>query len=475
MDAAAERVRDQLAAWPTPTALPLTSVELHNIYIRGNKRRPLPPDRADNTIVNIVHAEKRWRSFYAFFEDPQGRGWKTLLRALCWEEKGIADAFARWFMRRNGARIRSLGTPRRYLRDLSALYFRFQGSELDERVRGHMLQTAKQELAPKFGLRTEPKRKKILGPRGFTYLVHYTWVRSRKPFKIGLDRLDDVFCRMVKMWTGCRTHELVWPKRNFEKHMQSYLEESDAFTDLDDGTDPYMEKVPKRCWVCSKVDDRTLPQYKVLCWEDITVRILPDPWNNGGRDMFTMDVLLRFHKGHNNETVPTIYHFIEDPYPLLCPIVHILGKACAESVIDWDALHIDASRLDIGVIVEKLFKTKVREPSIEIPWKKEYLHTPVFRRTDFAPDGRPIKTGEPISKATHDNNAEREGKGAGLLDRAQSYDYRRGNLEILDSKLRPPALIESHPLMPEQRTTGHPSEIEERGIGQAPTCTRRLT
>jgi hypothetical protein len=335
-------------------------------------------------------------------------------------------------------RIRSLATPRRYLRDLSALYFRFTGSELDERVRGYMLQIAKQELVSKFGLRTEPKHKNIMGPRCFTYLVHFTWVRSRKPFKIGLDRLDDVLCRMFKMWTGCRSHELVWPKRNTEKYLQRYLEESDAYTDLDDGTDPYMEKVPKCCWVCGGVDDRTLPQYKVLCWEDITVRILSDPENNGGRDMFAMDVLLRFHKGHNNETVPTTYHFIEEPYPLLCPIVHILGKACAEGVIDWDALYVDASRMEIDSIVEKLFQTKIRQPSVEIPWKKEYLHAPVFRRTAFGPDGRPMKTDEPITKAILDNNAERQGKEAGLPDKPQGYDYRRGNLENLDSKLHPP-------------------------------------
>lgn len=171
--------------------------------------------------------------------------------------------------------------------------------------------------------------------------------------------------------------------------MQRYVEESDAFTDLDDGTDPYMEKVPKRCWVCGDVDDRTLPQYKVLCWEDITLRILPDPENNGGRDVLAMDVLLRFHKGHNNETVPTNYHFIEEPYPLLCPIVHILRKACAEGVIDWDALHIDASGMDIDIIVDKFFRTKISEPSVEVPWKKKYLHTPVFRRTDFAPTAAP--------------------------------------------------------------------------------------
>jgi hypothetical protein len=174
MDAAAERVRARLAAWPTSAAVPLTSDELHNIYHRGNDRRPLLPDRADNTIVNLVYTEKRWRNYCEFFQDPQGRGWKTLLRALCWKKKGIADTFARCFIRRKGTRNRSLATPCRYLRDLSVLYFRFQGSELDERVRGHMLQTAKQELAPKFRLRTEPKCKSILGPCSFIYLVHFT-------------------------------------------------------------------------------------------------------------------------------------------------------------------------------------------------------------------------------------------------------------------------------------------------------------
>ena len=99
----------------------------------------------------------------------------------------------------------------------------------------------------------------------------------------------------------------------------------------------------------------------------------------------------------------------------------------------------------------------------------------MFRRTDFAPDGRPIKTDEPITKAILDNNAEREGKAAGLPDKPQSYDYRRGNLESLDSELRPISLTPILPLTPEQQITGHPSETGERGIGRAPTCTKRLT
>ena len=48
-----------------------------------------------------------------------------------------------------------------------------------------------------------------------------------------------------------------------------------------------------------------------------------------------------------------------------------------------------------------------------------------------------MKTDEPITKAILDNNAEREGRAAGLPDKPQGYDYRRGNLENLDSKLHP--------------------------------------
>ena len=100
--------------------------------------------------------------------------------------------------------------------------------------------------------------------------------------------------------------------------------------------------------------------------------------------------------------------------------------------------------MNMDSIIDKLFRTKIFEPSVEVPWKKQYLHTPVFRRTDFAPDGRPVTLDEPITKAILDHNAEQEGKGAGLPDRPQSYYYRRGNLETLDSKLHPTGLTEPH-------------------------------
>jgi len=49
-----------------------------------------------------------------------------------------------------------------------------------------------------------------------------------------------------------------------------------------------------------------------------------------------MQVLLRFHKGHNKEIVPTWYPFVEERLPILCPISHLLAKALAEGVIKQD-------------------------------------------------------------------------------------------------------------------------------------------
>jgi hypothetical protein len=70
---------------------------------------------------------------------------------------------------------------------------------------------------------------------------------------------------------------------------------------------------------------------------------------------------------------------------------------------------------------------------VRIPWKKEFWHKPVFRKTVESVEG-PIKSDEPLKAKAFDDDSEKLGKAGGFPDRFQSYDYRRGNLEILDSK-----------------------------------------
>jgi len=85
---------------------------------------------------------------------------------------------------------------------------------------------------------------------------------------------------------------------------------------------------------------------------------------NGGRDYLAMQVLLRLHKGHNREIVPTWFPFVEEKLPLLCPISKLLAKALAEGVVDMPGY---------GTRAEPYFNTKLNMLAVHIPWKEGVL------------------------------------------------------------------------------------------------------
>ncbi len=129
---------------------------------------------------------------------------------------------------------------------------------------------------------------------------------------------------------------------------------------------------------------------------------------------------------------------------MLCPISKLLAKARAEGIIDLDGY---------DICTEPFFNTKLSVPAIYIPWKKEFWHKPVFRKTIESVEG-PIKSDEPLTAKAFDDSLESHGKAAGLPDRVLTYVFRRGNLEILDSK----STLSVLPLTVfniQQRTTGN--------------------
>ncbi len=416
------QVRAQLAARRRPAIQPLTGDQLQRICDKGNNRRPLPRDHSDSTKLNIVNGQRRWRAFCAVLPDrPE---WRSHVKSLSWENRGLAEAFVRYFMQRAGSRITSLGTVRVYLRQLSAVYYKYAGEDLEWRVRAHFLAYAKLEIKPKFALRIEPKRKKYLGPEAFAYLAWFRWVRDRTAFKLGLDRLDDALVRIFLMWTGCRRHELLYARpKNLDDKLKEYDDDLDAFTDVDDGDDEYIKKREPVCWVCGKLDERTDPKYQVLCWEDIDLWILRDPLGDG-HDRLAMQVLLRFHKGNTKQRVPTWFPFIEEDLPFLCPISLILAKAGAEGAFGGDFVP----------RAESFFGTKLTVPALKITWKEEFMHKPVFRETIRTPDGRFVKSDEPANVAMFDRNTATISLEGGLEDPLTSYDYRRGYFKLLDRK-----------------------------------------
>lgn len=99
--------------------------------------------------------------------------------------------------------------------------------------------------------------------------------------------------------------------------------------------------------------------------------------------------VLRFHKGHNTKIQPTWYTFIEESLHVLCPITFIVIKALTEGVIE----HPDYQRAEI------LFGTKIPRKMVRIPWKREFMYVPVFRKNLLAEEGF-IKLNELITDDT---------------------------------------------------------------------------
>ncbi|RYP47360.1 hypothetical protein DL768_006571 [Monosporascus sp. mg162] len=179
--------------------------------------------------------------------------------------------------------------------------------------------------------------------------LQYFWDRGNKRRPLLPDRADNT------------------KPKNMKKKIKEFDKESDAYTDVDDDSDE--EAV-----------------YKVLCWEDIDLWILRDPLGDGSRDCLAMQILLRFHNNHNKEMVPTWYPFVEEKLPVLCPLTHVLAKALAEGVIDKSSYDTQA---------EPFFATKLGICAMHIPWKKEFWHKPVFRRTVETFEG-PQKSDNPL-------------------------------------------------------------------------------
>ncbi|KAH7010785.1 uncharacterized protein B0I36DRAFT_356404 [Microdochium trichocladiopsis] len=168
----------------------------------------------------------------------------------------------------------------------------------------------------KYYLRTEPKVKNHIGPDVHIYLSHFRWVRDWKNvFKIGLDRLDDATLRYFQMFTGARPHEFVHARiPNDYAIKMEYHDELDAFTDTDEEGDVVPPQGP--CWVCGENDDRTHAAKKVLCWEDIKLWIIRDPFNDGGRDRLVRWKREFMHTLVFRQTIKSLEGYVKSNEPL---------------------------------------------------------------------------------------------------------------------------------------------------------------
>jgi hypothetical protein len=171
----------------------------------------VPPNLSDRQKADLVDLKHRW----IIFARLGHHDWKSLIKTLSFENKGLGESFIRYPIRQaelQGIPIKSEGSIRVHTRKLGGLYRKYAGSPPERSMMDHLRNVARSEITPKWGLRREPKIKPIMGSDFFIYYLNFLWLRDTSAFHIGLDRVGDACLRMFYMWTGCRKHELVYAK-----------------------------------------------------------------------------------------------------------------------------------------------------------------------------------------------------------------------------------------------------------------------
>src|SRR5437667_7961563 len=152
-----ERYRQQLREEETPEPEPLEAEELHDVWKRGNRRRPVPPNLSDNHKASLVDLKHRW---IKFAEKTGHRDWKSLIRTLSYENKGLGESFMRYLVRQaelQGRPFRSENAIRVHTRKLGGLYKKYAGHLPERSLMDYLRNVIRSEITIVLGLRREPK------------------------------------------------------------------------------------------------------------------------------------------------------------------------------------------------------------------------------------------------------------------------------------------------------------------------------
>lgn len=128
----------------------------------------------------------------------------------------------------------------------------------------------------------------MIGGEDLYRLLRFHITSDPSVFHTEDDRHDLATLLLFHAYTGCRPHELVQKTRK-EDPLLGPNDDMDL-DDIDDSTaQSGYDQVPKK--------------YRLLCYKDIALWIVPNP-TSGKRDLLAMEVTLLWHKGENNKSKP---------------------------------------------------------------------------------------------------------------------------------------------------------------------------
>lgn len=115
-------------------------------------------------------------------------------------------------------------------------------------------------------------------------ILHHHWVRDSSVFPDERQRLQLAFLLLLSAYTATRPGALVYSATDKKKQREHYIGwENDA----SDGGEEM---------------DCTAEQVNTICYEDVTLLLLPNPGAN--RDILVMEVTLKYTKGWKKKPNP---------------------------------------------------------------------------------------------------------------------------------------------------------------------------
>ncbi|KAL6240326.1 hypothetical protein RBB50_012764 [Rhinocladiella similis] len=267
--------------------------------------------------------------------------------------------------------IKKTSTVTTYWRQLSQLYITWTQRRMDPGVMRQIFVFIEGPLTEEYDLDNSEVEKPLLEAEDFVELVRYHWVSDINVFPNERQRLQLAAILLLLAFTGSRPQALL----------------DLTYRDLD----LYIEKNPET-----------------------------------GADMLRLGVQLTKTKSGQKRKRPKTYTFNLDDNPIFCPITHIASLAFDDSAFGPP----DLKSPDI------LFRLRARREKgcQPIPWRKEMLDVPIFRRAVATKEGVKTSPDKALTYNVYQAWVKRLGEALGYLQTLTTYCLRRALGNAINGK-----------------------------------------
>lgn len=211
-------------------------------------------------------------------------------------------------------RVRKRSTLDEYWRVWCMLYRKSVGKGLHAKVMEEVRDYINRYLTIEYNLDTDVREKPVMDVDDVFLVLHHHWVLDTSVFPDERQRLQVAFLLLVSAYTATRPAALVYTAINRTKQREHYLGwENDEPSDNDEM-------------------DLDLEDIKTLCYEDVTLVMLPNP--EGNRDLLAMEITLKYTEGYQKKPNPKTDILTEVDTLIFDPILLMITTAILDNAFE---------------------------------------------------------------------------------------------------------------------------------------------